>query len=102
AALEGSPRTLDFLDSESKKHHEEVRRLLGEAGIPFRDEPSLVRGLDYYTRTVFEVVSSDLGAQDAILGGGRYDNLVESTRGPAPPAIGVAIGQDRPPPVAPR
>jgi histidyl-tRNA synthetase len=95
AALEGSPGTLDFLDAESRRHHEEVRRLLGQARIPFRDEPSLVRGLDYYTRTVFEVVSADLGAQDAILGGGRYDNLVESLGGPSLPAIGFAIGEDR-------
>jgi histidyl-tRNA synthetase len=95
AALEGSPRTLDFLDGESRRHHEEVRRLLGQARIPFRDEPSLVRGLDYYTRTVFEVVSADLGAQDAILGGGRYDNLVESLGGPSLTAIGFAIGEDR-------
>jgi histidyl-tRNA synthetase len=102
ASLEGSPRTTDFLDGESRRHHDEVRRLLGRAGIPFREEPSLVRGLDYYTRTVFEVVSSDLGAQDAILGGGRYDNLVESLGGPALPAIGFAIGQDRLLQVAPR
>jgi histidyl-tRNA synthetase len=95
AALEGSPRTIDFLDSDSRRHHDEVRRLLTAAGIPLRDEPSLVRGLDYYTRTVFEVVSSELGAQDAILGGGRYDNLVESLGGPALPAIGFAIGEDR-------
>jgi histidyl-tRNA synthetase len=95
AALEGSPRTLDFLDVESRRHHDEVRALLTSAGIPFRDEPLLVRGLDYYTRTVFEVVSSDLGAQDAILGGGRYDGLVESLGGPALPAIGFAIGEDR-------
>ena len=95
AALEGSPRTLDFLDDASRRHHEEVRRLLTEAGIPFSDNPSLVRGLDYYTRTVFEVVSEDLGAQDAILGGGRYDNLVEALGGPALPAIGFAIGEDR-------
>ena len=94
-ALEGSPRTLDFLDRESRRHHDEVRALLTSAGIPFRDEPSLVRGLDYYTRTVFEVVSSNLGAQDAILGGGRYDGLVESLGGPALPAIGFAIGEDR-------
>ncbi|HYR45381.1 MAG TPA: histidine--tRNA ligase [Thermoanaerobaculia bacterium] len=95
AALEGSPRTLDFLDDASRRHHEEVRRLLGEAGIPFKDDPSLVRGLDYYTRTVFEVVSADLGAQDAVLGGGRYDNLVEALGGPSLPAIGFAIGEDR-------
>jgi histidyl-tRNA synthetase len=95
AALEGAPRTLDYLDAESRHHHDEVRALLAKAGIPVRDEPSLVRGLDYYTRTVFEVVSSDLGAQDAVLGGGRYDGLVESLGGPALPAIGFAIGEDR-------
>jgi histidyl-tRNA synthetase len=95
AALEGSPRTLDYLDDASRQHHEEVRRLLARASLPFRDDPSLVRGLDYYTRTVFEVVSTDLGAQDAILGGGRYDNLVESLGGPPLPAIGFAIGEDR-------
>ena len=102
AALEGSPRTLDFLDEASRRHHDEVRRLLTRASIPFRDDPSLVRGLDYYTRTVFEVVSADLGAQDAILGGGRYDNLVETLGGPALPAIGFAIGEDRLVQAAPR
>ncbi len=102
AALEGSPRTLDFLDEDSRRHHEEVRRLLTRASIPFRDEPSLVRGLDYYTRTVFEVVSAELGAQDAILGGGRYDNLIESLGGPPLPAIGFAIGEDRLVQAAPR
>ena len=95
SALEGAPRTLDFLDDLSRRHHDEVRRLLEEAGIPFREDPSLVRGLDYYTRTVFEVVSEDLGAQDAILGGGRYDGLVESLGGPSVPGIGFAIGEDR-------
>ena len=95
SALEGAPRTLDFLDDESRRHHESVRRLLEEAGIPYRDDPSLVRGLDYYTRTVFEVTSGDLGAQDAILGGGRYDGLVESLGGPPLPGIGFAIGEDR-------
>jgi histidyl-tRNA synthetase len=86
---------MDFLDEDSRRHHDEVRRLLADAGIPFSDDPSLVRGLDYYTRTVFEVVSEDLGAQDAILGGGRYDGLVESLGGPSVPAIGFAIGEDR-------
>ena len=94
-ALEGAPRTVDFLDDPSRRHHETVRGLLEEAGIPYRDDPTLVRGLDYYTRTVFEVVSEDLGAQDAILGGGRYDGLVESLGGPPLPGIGFAIGEDR-------
>ena len=94
-ALAGAPRTLDFLDDGSRRHHAEVQRLLGEAGIPYRDEPALVRGLDYYTRTVFEVSSGKLGAQDAILGGGRYDGLVASLGGPPLSAIGFAIGEDR-------
>lgn len=102
SALEGSPRTLDFLDDASRRHHDDVRRLLSDVPIPFRDEPSLVRGLDYYTRTVFEVVSADLGAQDAILGGGRYDNLVQKLGGPDLPAIGFAIGEDRLLQAAPR
>jgi histidyl-tRNA synthetase len=95
SALEGAPRTFDYLDPHSRRHHEEVRELLTKAGIAVRDEPSLVRGLDYYTQTVFEVVSSDLGSQDAILGGGRYDGLVEALGGPPLPAIGFAIGEDR-------
>ncbi|MEO8349642.1 MAG: histidine--tRNA ligase [Acidobacteriota bacterium] len=94
-ALAGAPRTLDFLDEESHRHHREVERLLAEAGIPYRDDPTLVRGLDYYTRTVFEVSSGDLGAQDALLGGGRYDGLVASLGGPPLPAVGFAIGEDR-------
>jgi len=93
--LADAPKTRDFLDEDSRRHHSEVRRLLADAGIPCEEDPALVRGLDYYTRTVFEVVSKDLGAQDAILGGGRYDNLVESLGGPPLPAIGFAIGEDR-------
>lgn len=95
AALDGAPGTLDFLDEDSRRHHAEVQRLLGDAGIPFTQDASLVRGLDYYTRTVFEVVSKGMSAQDAILGGGRYDRLVESLGGPFVPAIGFAIGEDR-------
>ncbi|MGH9369590.1 MAG: histidine--tRNA ligase [Thermoanaerobaculia bacterium] len=93
--LADAPKTRDFLDPESRRHHEQVRRLLSEAGIACEEDPSLVRGLDYYTRTVFEVISKDLGAQDAILGGGRYDNLVESLGGPPLAAVGFAIGEDR-------
>ena len=94
-ALAGSPRVTDFLDAESREHHARVRVLLTEAGVPHYEEPSLVRGLDYYTRTVFEVISKDLSAQDAVLGGGRYDRLVESLGGPPLPAVGFAIGEDR-------
>jgi histidyl-tRNA synthetase len=94
-ALEGAPRVMDFLDEPSREHHRRVQELLSASGIPHHEAPGLVRGLDYYTRTVFEVVSRDLAAQDAILGGGRYDRLVESLGGPALPAVGFAIGEDR-------
>lgn len=93
--LENAPRASEFLDEESRRHHERIRALLAEHGIPSAEDPKLVRGLDYYTRTVFEVTSRDLGAQDAILGGGRYDNLVRDLGGPDLPAVGFAIGEDR-------
>ena len=89
------PNILDFLDEESRLHHETLLGLLGAAEIPYRIEPRLVRGLDYYTRTVFEVTSRGLGAQDALLGGGRYDRLVADLGGPRTPGIGFAIGEDR-------
>ena len=95
AMLEGAPRAIDFLDPEARRHHEAVMELLRAAGIPFVEEPKLVRGLDYYTKTVFEVTSSRLGAQDAILGGGRYDDLVADLGGPPLAAVGFAIGEDR-------
>lgn len=102
AVLEGAPTTLEFLDAPAAAHFGEVQRLLQEAGIPFAVSPSLVRGLDYYTVTVFEVVSGNLGAQNAILGGGRYDNLFADMGGPATPAVGFAIGEDRLVEVLPR
>jgi histidyl-tRNA synthetase len=89
------PRMLDFLDDGSRRHHEELLGLLTSFRIPFRIEPRLVRGLDYYTRTVFEVTAAGLGAQDALLGGGRYDRLVSDLGGPKTPGIGFAIGEDR-------
>ena len=95
AILEDAPRAIDYLDPEARRHHEEVARLLREHGIPHVEAPRLVRGLDYYTKTVFEVTSGSLGAQDAILGGGRYDRLVEDLGGPALAAVGFAIGEDR-------
>lgn len=95
AALEGHPVITDHLDEASAKHHARLKALLLELAIPFEENPRLVRGLDYYTRTAFEVLSSDLGAQSALLGGGRYDGLVKQLGGPEVPAFGWAIGLDR-------
>ncbi len=89
------PRMIDFLSKDSLRHHEELLVLLDALAIPHRIEPRLVRGLDYYTRTVFEVTAAGLGAQDALLGGGRYDRLVSDLGGPRTPCIGFAIGEDR-------
>ncbi len=94
-ALEGHPVIVDFLDDASRAHHERLKELLIALEIPFVEDPRLVRGLDYYTRTAFEVLSSDLGAQSALLGGGRYDGLVKQLGGPEVPAFGWAIGLDR-------
>jgi len=93
--LEGAPATLDFLDEGSRAHHEELKRLLPAAGVAFRESAGIVRGIDYYTLTVFEVASERLGAQNALLGGGRYDDLVAELGGPPTAAVGFAIGEDR-------
>jgi histidyl-tRNA synthetase len=93
--LEGAPSVLDFLNEESEGHFREIRSLLDSYGIAYRTDPRMVRGLDYYQRTVFEVVSTGLGAQNAILGGGRYDSLVEDLGGPSMPAFGFAVGMER-------
>ncbi len=93
--LEGAPATLDFLDEPSRAHHEELKRLLPRVGVPFTESAAIVRGIDYYTLTVFEVTSARLGAQNAILGGGRYDDLVAALGGPPTSAVGFAIGEDR-------
>ena len=95
AALEGHPVITDYLDEASAKHHARLKALLTDLAIPFEENPRLVRGLDYYTRTAFELLSSDLGAQSALLGGGRYDGLVKQLGGPEVPAFGWAIGLDR-------
>ena len=94
-ALAGHPVLVDFLDEASRKHHERLKEILTALGLPFEENPRLVRGLDYYTRTAFEVLSSDLGAQSALLGGGRYDGLVKQLGGPDVPAFGWSIGLDR-------
>ena len=93
--MAGHPVITDFLDEGSAKHHARLKELLTVLGIPFVEDPRLVRGLDYYTRTAFELLSSDLGAQSALLGGGRYDGLVKQLGGPEVPAFGWAIGLDR-------
>ncbi len=89
------PRISQFLDEDSKKHFASVQEILKAVGVDFRINDRLVRGLDYYTRTAFEFTHGALGAQNAILGGGRYDGLSESLGGPAAPGIGFAIGEDR-------
>ena len=93
--LANAPKTFDYLDERSREHHEEVKRLLPRGGVSFVEDPSLVRGLDYYTLTVFEVVSESLGAQNSVLGGGRYDELFTQLGGPPTSAVGFAIGEDR-------
>lgn len=93
--LAGAPRLDAHLSAASREHFDGVRAALERSGIAFTVEPRLVRGLDYYTRTVFEIVSAGLGAQDAIVGGGRYDGLVAELGGPPLEAIGFAIGEDR-------
>jgi histidyl-tRNA synthetase len=93
--LVGAPRLEDSLSAESREHFEGLRSALERLGVAYRVDPGLVRGLDYYTLTVFEIVSERLGAQNAIVGGGRYDRLLADLGGPDLPAIGFAIGQDR-------
>jgi len=93
--IEEAPVITDFLSEETKKHYEQVKELLTELEIPYEEDPYLVRGLDYYTRTAFEVISPDLGAQDALGGGGRYDLLIEEIGGQHTPAVGFAAGMER-------
>jgi len=95
AALEGHPQLVEHLDDASRAHHARLKEILTVLGLPFEENPRLVRGLDYYTRTAFEVLSADLGAQSALLGGGRYDGLVKQLGGPDVPAFGWSIGLDR-------
>jgi len=90
------PSILDHLDPECRAHFDTVQRLLSDRGIAFEVRPRLVRGLDYYMRTTFEVVHGALGAQNSVLGGGRYDGLAESLGSKVPaPGIGFSIGEDR-------
>jgi len=93
--IETLPRISQFLDEGCRAHFEAVQAILTKVGVPFKLNDRLVRGLDYYTRTAFEFTHGALGAQNAILGGGRYDGLSEALGGPAAPGIGFAIGEDR-------
>jgi len=93
--IEKLPRISQFLDEGCRTHFEAVQAILTKVGVPFSLNDRLVRGLDYYTRTAFEFTHGALGAQNAILGGGRYDGLSEALGGPAAPGIGFAIGEDR-------
>jgi histidyl-tRNA synthetase len=97
-ASEGFPKLIDLLptlDPASDAHHQQLKALLAARNVPFKENPLLVRGLDYYTRTVFEVTAEGLGAQNALLGGGRYDKLISDLGGPKTAGIGFAIGEDR-------
>jgi histidyl-tRNA synthetase len=93
--IETLPRISQFLDDACRTHFEAVKEILTKVGVRFSLNDRLVRGLDYYTRTAFEFTHGALGAQNAILGGGRYDGLSEALGGPAAPGIGFAIGEDR-------
>ena len=93
--IETLPRISQFLDEGCRTHFEQVKDILTSVGVDFHINDRLVRGLDYYTRTAFEFTHGALGAQNAILGGGRYDGLSEALGGPAAPGIGFAIGEDR-------
>jgi histidyl-tRNA synthetase len=93
--MAAAPRLLDNLAPDDAEHFAEVRALLDGAGVSYDVDPTLVRGLDYYTRTVFELESSRLGAQSGVGGGGRYDGLVEQLGGPATPGVGWAAGIER-------
>lgn len=95
AMIEAAPRLMDCLGNESRMHFEQLCQLLDDAGISYQLNPRLVRGLDYYNRTVFEWVTTRLGSQGTIAGGGRYDGLVETLGGEPTPACGFAIGLER-------
>ena len=91
----GVPLITDYLCAECESHFEKVQAYLTEVGIPFTLDPRLVRGLDYYTKTAFEIMYAPLGAQSTVCGGGRYDGLSEELGGPPAPGIGFAVGMER-------
>ena len=91
----GVPELTDNLCDDCKEHFAKVQEYLTKIGIPFELDPRLVRGLDYYTNTAFEIMYAPLGAQSTVCGGGRYDGLIEEVGGPSTPGIGFAIGMER-------
>lgn len=93
--VKGAPSILDYLGAESRRHFDTVCSLLTDLGIAYQLNPHLVRGLDYYTHTAFEIQSADLGAQATVCGGGRYDGLVSQLGGNETPAVGWAMGMER-------
>jgi histidyl-tRNA synthetase len=92
---EGAPHMIDFLCDECKDAFADLQKDLDALGIPYEVDPNIVRGLDYYTKTAFEFISEDLGAQSTVCGGGRYDHLVEEIGGPYTPGIGFGMGLER-------
>ena len=95
AINEGAPKTVDFLCDECCEHFEKLKSILDACGVKYRLNPKLVRGLDYYSKTVFEFVSTNIGSQGTVLGGGRYDTLIENLGGPSVPAVGFGSGIER-------
>lgn len=95
AIAKNAPSILDYLNSDSTRHFDQVQQLLKDLGISYQINPRLVRGLDYYTHTAFEIQSEDLGAQATVCGGGRYDGLVKQLGGPDTHAVGWAMGMER-------
>jgi histidyl-tRNA synthetase len=95
AVITGAPALMDHLDAESRSHFDALRAALDSVGVRYEVNPRLVRGLDYYTRTVFEWITDALGAQDAVCSGGRYDGLIGQLGGEATPAVGCAMGIER-------
>jgi histidyl-tRNA synthetase len=95
AVMRAAPQTMEFLCEACRQHFETLANLLAGVGITYVLDPQLVRGLDYYTRTTFEVLAEGLGAQNSVTGGGRYDGLIEEIGGPPTPGIGFAIGFER-------
>jgi len=93
--LKDAPLMLNHLSEEDKAHFDQVLAYLDEMNIPYEIDPWIVRGLDYYTRTVFEFISEDIGAQGTVCGGGRYDNLIEQMGGAPTPGVGFGAGIER-------